>query len=75
MDKLELFRKLSKTKAVCIKDDFDECAMKFVVVNEEVCAFGKSKGGKERNLDFTSKYVYDSLLDGNEITEQQYEKF
>lgn len=30
---------------------------------------------EERNLDFTSKYVYDSLLDGNEITEQQYEKF
>lgn len=75
MDKLELFRKLHKAKAVCIKDDFDEYVMKFVVVNGEVCVYKKSKGEKERTLDFTSKYVYDSLLDGNEITEQEYENF
>lgn len=68
-----LFKKLQAGQKVYIKDDYEDIAIKIVPGINHENVFIRRKGRmQEREIDRTSKLVFDTELSGEEISKDEY---
>lgn len=74
MDLVKLCSKLKKG-SVYLKDDYEDIVLRIVVVDKSTHCFIKRRGRTEVEVDSTDKYIFESKLNGYEISKEEYDKF
>jgi hypothetical protein len=74
MDLVNLCDKLKKG-TVYLKDDYEDIVLRMVIVGDSTHCFIKRRGRKEVEVNPTDKDVFESKMNGNEISKKEYEKF
>ncbi len=74
MDLVKLYSKLEKG-TVYLKDDYEDIVLRIVVVDNSTHCFIKRRGRKEVEVDSTEKDIFESKMNGNEISKEEYDKF
>ena len=64
--------KLSKKGIIYIREDYVDRVFKFVATENDFTCECKLKGEKPYSLDPRSNLAFESLLGGDEITEEEY---
>lgn len=74
MDLVKLYSKLEKG-TVYLKDDYEDIVLRMVVIDNSTHCFIKRRGRKEVEVDSTEKDIFESKMNGNEISKEEYDKF
>ena len=74
MDLVNLCDKLKKG-TVYLKDDYEDIVLRMEVIDDSINCFIKRRGRKEVEVNPTDKDVFESKMNGNEISKKEYEKF
>ena len=74
MDLVKLCSKLKKG-IVYLKDDYEDIVLRVEVTDNSTHCFIKRRGRKEIEVDSKDKDVFESKMNGNEISKEEYEKF
>ena len=74
MDLVNLCDKLKKG-TVYLKDDYEEIVLRMEVIDDSINCFIKRRGRKETEVDSREKDIFESKMNGNEISKKEYEKF
>lgn len=74
MDLVKLYSKLEKG-TVYLKDGYEDIVLRMVVIDNSTHCFIKRRGRKEVEVDSTEKDIFESKMNGNEISKEEYDKF
>ena len=74
MDLVKLYSKLEKG-TVYLKDDYEDTVLRMVVIANSTHCFIKRRGRKEVEVHSTDKDIFESKMNGNEISKEEYDKF
>ena len=74
MDLVNLCDKLKKG-TVYLKDDYEDIVLRMEVIDDSIHFFLKRRGRKETEVDSREKDIFESKMNGNEISKKEYEKF
>ena len=74
MDLVNLCDKLKKG-TVYLKDDYEDIVLRMVIVGDSTHCFIKRRGRKEVEVNPTDKDVFESKMNGNEISKEEYDEF
>ncbi|WP_276908990.1 hypothetical protein [Hallella colorans] len=74
MDLVKLCSKLEKG-AVYLKDDYEDIVLRLVFVGKSTHCFIKRRGRSEVEVDSTDKDIFESKMNGREISKEEYDKF
>ena len=75
MNELYLWKKLPKRKHIYIYDDYEDMAIDVYSVKGTIMCKFKHKLSSEKQGDFTSDFIRESVCYGDEITKEEYDKF
>ncbi len=67
--------KLLINGSIFIKDDFEELVLKFTVTEDGIACEAKRSHKKPYELDHKSNLAFECLIGGDEITEDEYNKY
>lgn len=67
--------KLLVNGSIFIKEDFEELVLKFTVTDDGMTCEAKRSHEKPYELDPKSNLAYECLIGGDEITEDEYNKY
>lgn len=67
--------KLLINGSIFIKDDFEELALKFTVTEDGIACEAKRSHEKPYELDHKTNLAFECLIGGDEITEDEYNKY
>lgn len=74
MDLVNLSNKLEKG-AVYLKDDYEDIVLRMVVIANSTHCFIKRRGRNEVEVDSKENDIFESKMNGNEISKEEYDKF
>lgn len=74
MDLVNLCSKLKKG-TVYLKDEYEDIVLRMEVIDNSTHYFVKRRGRKEVEVDSKEKDVFESKMNGNEISKEEYDKF
>ena len=74
MDLVNLCSKLKK-RTVYLKDDYEDIVLRMEAIANSIHCFIKRRGRKEIEVDSREKDIFESKMNGNEISKKEYEKF
>lgn len=74
MDLVNLCSKLKKG-TVYLKDDYEVVVLRMEVIDNSTHCFIKRRGRKEVEVDSKEKDVFESKMNGNEISKEEYDEF
>lgn len=74
MDLVNLCSKLKK-RTVYLKDDYEDIVLRMEAIDNSTRCFIKRRGRKEVEVNPTDKDVFESMMNGNEISKEAYDKF
>lgn len=74
MDLVNLCSKLKK-RTVYLKDDYEDIVLKMEVIDNSTHCYIKRRGRKEVEVDSKDKDVFESKMNGNEISKEEYDEF
>ena len=74
MDLVKLCSKLKKG-TVYLKDDYEDRVLRIAVIDNSAHCFIKRRGRKEVEVDSTEKDIFESKMNGNEISKEAYDEF
>lgn len=74
MDLVNLCSKLKKG-TVYLKDEYEDIVLRMEVIDNSTRCFIKRRGRKEVEVDSKDKDVFESKMNGNEISKEEYDKF
>lgn len=74
MDLVKLCDKLKKG-AVYLKDDYEDIVLRIAAIGKFTHCYIKRRGRKEVEVDSTNKDVFESKMNGNEISKEEYDEF
>lgn len=74
MDLVNLCSKLKK-RTVYLKDDYDDIVLRMEAIDNSTRCFIKRRGRKEVEVNPTDKDVFESMMNGNEISKEAYDEF
>lgn len=74
MDLVNLCSKLKKGP-VYLKDDYEDIVLRMEVIDNSTRCFIKRRGRKEVEVNPTDKDVFESMMNGNEISKEAYDEF
>lgn len=74
MDLVNLCSKLKK-RTVYLKDDYEDIVLRMEAIDNSTRCFIKRRGRKEVEVNPTDKDVFESMMNGNEISKEAYDEF
>nr|DAI40382.1 MAG TPA: hypothetical protein [Caudoviricetes sp.]DAK48635.1 MAG TPA: hypothetical protein [Caudoviricetes sp.] len=74
MDLVNLCSKLKKGP-VYLKDDYEDIVLRMEFIDNSTHCFIKRRGRKEVEVDSKEKNIFESKMNGNEISKEGYDKF
>ena len=74
MDLVNLCSKL-KNGTVYLKDDYEDIVLRMEIIVNSTHCFIKRRGRKEVEVDSKEKDVFESKMNGNEISKEEYDEF
>lgn len=74
MDLGNICSKLKKG-TVYLKDDYEDIVLRIEVIDSSTHCFIKRRGRKEIEVDSKEKDIFESKMNGNEISKKEYETF
>ena len=74
MDLVNLYSKLKKG-TVYLKDDYEDIVLRMEVFGNSTHCFVKRRGRKEVEVDSKEKDIFESKMNGNEISKEEYDEF
>lgn len=74
MDLVNLCSKLKKG-TVYLKDEYEDIVLRMEVIDNSIHCFIKRRGRKEVEVDSKEKDVFESKMNGNEISKEEYDEF
>lgn len=74
MDLVNLSSKLKKG-TVYLKDDYEDIALRMEFIDNSTHCFIKRRGRKEVEVDSKGKDIFESKMNGNEISKEEYDEF
>jgi len=74
MDLVNLCDKLKKG-TVYLKDDYEDIVLRMEVIDDSINCFIKRRERKKTEVDSREKDIFESKMNGNEISKKEYEKF
>lgn len=74
MDLVSLCSKLKKG-TVYLKDDYEDIVLRMEVIDNSTHCFIKRRGRKEVEVDSKEKYIFESKMNGNKISKEEYDEF
>ena len=74
MDLVNLCSKL-KNGTVYLKDDYEDIVLRMEIIGNSTHCFIKRRGRKEVEVDSKEKDVFESKMNGNEISKEEYDEF
>lgn len=74
MDLVNLCSKLKKGP-VYLKDDYEDIVLRMEYIDNSTHCFIKRRGRKEVEVDSKEKNIFESKMNGNEISKEGYDKF
>lgn len=74
MDLVNLCSKLKKG-TVYLKDDYDDIVLRMEFIDNSTHCFIKRRGRKEVEVDSKDKDIFESKMNGNEISKEEYDEF
>ena len=74
MDLVNLCSKLKK-RTVYLKDDYEVIVLRMEAIDNSTRCFIKRRGRKEVEVNPTDKDVFESMMNGNEISKEAYDEF
>ena len=74
MDLVNLCSKLKKGP-VYLKDDYEDIVLRMEFIDNSIHCFIKRRGRKEVEFDSKEKNIFESKMNGNEISKEGYDKF
>ena len=74
MDLVKLCSKLKKG-TVYLKDDYEDIVLRMEAIDNSTRCFIKRRGRKEVEVNPTDKDVFESMMNGNEISKEAYDEF
>ena len=74
MDLVNLCDKLKKGK-VYLKEDYEDIVLRMEAIDNYTRCFIKRRGRKEVEVDSTEKDIFESKMNGNEISKEAYDEF
>lgn len=75
MDKFKIFKKVGEGKEVYLKDEQENCMMKFFVDEERVGAYLKRQGKSPYRVDIRNEVIFDIMNESDESTKEVYDAF
>lgn len=64
-----------KENTVYLKDDYEDIVLRIEVIDKSVHCFIKRRGRKEIEVDSTEKDIFESKMNSNEISKEEYDRF
>ena len=74
MDLVNLCSKLKKG-TVYLKDDYEDIVLRMEVIGNSTHCIVKRRGRKEVEVDSKEKDIFESKMNGNEISKEEYDEF
>ena len=74
MDSVKLYSKLEKG-TVYLKDDYEDIVLRMEVIDNSTHCFIKRRGRKEVEVHSTDKDIFESKMNGHEISKEEYDRF
>ena len=74
MDLVKLYSKLEKG-TVYLKDDYEDIVLRMEVIDNSTHCFIKRRGRKEVEVNSKEKDIFESKMNGNEISKEEYDEF
>ena len=74
MDLVNLCSKLKKG-TVYLKDDYEDIVLGMEIIDNSTHCFIKRRGRKEVEVDSKEKDIFESKMNGNEISKEEYDEF
>ena len=74
MDLVNLCDKLKKG-TVYLKDDYEDIVLRMEVIDDSINCFIKRRGRKKTEVDSREKDIFESKMNGNEISKEEYDEF
>ena len=74
MDLVNLSSKLKKG-TVYLKDDYEDIVLRMEAIDNSIHCFIKRRGRKEVEVDSKGKDIFESKMNGNEISKEEYDEF
>lgn len=74
MDLVELCNRL-KNGIVYLKDDYEDIVLRMVAIRNSTHCFIKRRGRTETEVDSTNKDIFESKINGYEISTEEYDRF
>lgn len=71
----EIYERLTTTGVAYILDDFEGVAVRLVHGQEGTMAYAKRNGKKEFKTKTSEKYVFNVVIEGKEITKEEYDSY
>ena len=64
-----------KANTVYLKDDYEDIVLRIEVIGKSTRCFIKRRGRKEVEVDSKGKDIFESKMNGNEISKEEYDEF
>ena len=74
MDLVNLCSKLKKG-TVYRKDDYEDIVLRIEIIDNSTHCFIKRRGRKEVEVNSEEKDIFESKMNGNEISKEEYDEF
>ena len=74
MDLVNLCSKLKKG-TVYLKDDYEDVVLRMEFIDSSTHCFVKRRGRTEVEVDSKDKDIFESKMNGNEISKEEYDEF
>ena len=74
MDLVNLCSKL-KNGTVYLKDDYEDIVLRMEFIDDSIHCFIKRRGRKEVEVNSKEKDIFESKMNGNEISKEEYDEF
>ncbi len=75
MDLVKLGKRVAAGETIFLCDDFEEACVRVYIKENKTHTYFKKSGRVEIEVPFSNEIIFEMLLGGREITEEEYRKY